>query len=100
VCRPHLNPFVSFGSDPSTDNATTGKRNSLKAVFFNDGDFKITDVRRRRYRLPIHIKIIRRQPTPRFDLDHSPKKTTRLSVKSRSPAYRRQLATLRELLRQ
>ena len=47
----------------------------MRAVFFNDGYFKITAVRRRRYGLPIHIKIIRRQPTPRFDLDHSPKKT-------------------------
>ena len=44
VCRPHLNPFAGFGSDPSTDNATTGKRNSLRAVSFNDGYFKITDV--------------------------------------------------------
>jgi hypothetical protein len=57
VCRPHLNPFVGFGGDPSTDNATTGKRNSLRPVFFNDGYFEIADVGRRRYGLPLHIKL-------------------------------------------
>ena len=60
VCWPYLNPLVGFGCDPSADNATL---NRMRAVFFDDGYFKITDVRRRRYGLPIHIKIVRRQPT-------------------------------------
>ena len=37
MCRPYLNPFVGFGRDPSADDATTSKRNSMRAVFINDG---------------------------------------------------------------
>ena len=47
VRRPYLDPFVGFGRDPSADNATTSKRNSMTAVFINDGYLKITGVRRR-----------------------------------------------------
>ena len=37
VCRPHLNPLISFGGDPSADNATTRKCNSVRTVPVNDG---------------------------------------------------------------
>ena len=58
VCGLHANPFIGFGRDPSADDATTRKRNSVRTVFFNDGQLKLTGVRRGRYWLPIHLKII------------------------------------------
>ena len=37
VCRPYLYPFIRFGRNPSSDNPATGNRDSMRAVFFNDG---------------------------------------------------------------
>jgi len=37
VCRPHLNPLISFGCDPSADNATTRKCDSVRTVPVDDG---------------------------------------------------------------
>ena len=71
VCRSHFYPFISFGGDPPADNPATGKRNSMRTVFFNDGQLKITGVGRGRYRLPIHTKNYPLLADPRFDLDHS-----------------------------
>ena len=71
VCRSHFYPFISFGGDPPADNPATGKRNSMRTVFFNDGQLKITGVGRGRYRLPIHAKNYPLLADPRFDLDHS-----------------------------
>ena len=36
VCRHYLDPFAGICGEPSADNATTRKRNSVRAVFSND----------------------------------------------------------------
>ena len=73
--RPYLDPSIGFGGDPP--HATTRKRNSMRVVFFNDSKLKIANVRRARYRLPIHHEdYLRVRKIPRFDLDHSSNDTS------------------------
>jgi len=73
VRRSHLNPFVGFGRDPSTDDSTARKRNTARTIFCNDGQLKITGVRRGSYWLPIRTKKCRPLADPRYRPSHRTK---------------------------
>jgi hypothetical protein len=68
----------------------------MRAVFFNDGYLKITDVRRRRYWLPIHTKNYLPLADPRFDVDQfrkrGPKRLTRDEPRPAAPQAQQQPA--------
>jgi len=66
--RVHVNPFFALGLDPSVCNATARKHQGMGAVPINDGEFDISVDRRLRYIFP-HSLLLRRDNTPRLDLD-------------------------------
>ena len=66
--RVHVNPLFGFGLDPSVCNATARKHQGMRAVPIKNGKFNIAVDRRLRYIFP-HSLLLRRDNTPRLDLD-------------------------------
>jgi hypothetical protein len=54
---PHVDAFFSFGIDPTVEDATAWKHESMHAVVADDCEFKIAIKWRGGYRPPIHTSL-------------------------------------------